>query len=194
MKKPIRVLLVEDDEADSELIIAELDRAGLDTTTQRVDSKERFTSALRDFAPDVVLCDSGLGPFSAKAAIEIVRLTRPAVALIVVTGNTDQRITVESVRNGAEDVIHKSDLSRLPGAINSALAARRRLEKLTPRQLQVLRLVAEGLSTPEIAQRLQLSTKTIETHRTELMKRLGFHDVVTLVRYAIRVGIVGSEL
>jgi DNA-binding NarL/FixJ family response regulator len=83
----------------------------------------------------------------------------------------------------------KEDLSRLAPAIISALSVRRRLERVTPRQLQVLQLVAEGHSTREIARRLKLSVKTVETHRGEMMKRLGIHDVVALVRYAVRVGL-----
>jgi DNA-binding CsgD family transcriptional regulator len=54
----------------------------------------------------------------------------------------------------------------------------------------VLQLIAEGLSTKEIAQRLRLSAKTVETHRTELMKRLGIRGIPGLVRYAMRVGII----
>ena len=65
-------------------------------------------------------------------------------------------------------------------------------EMLTPRQREVLQLIAEGLTTKEIASRLDLSMKTVETHRTELMQRLGIHGVAGLVRYAIRAGIVGS--
>jgi DNA-binding NarL/FixJ family response regulator len=66
-------------------------------------------------------------------------------------------------------------------------------ELLTPRQREVLQLIAEGLSTKEIAGRLDLSVKTVETHRTELMERLGIHGVAGLVRYAIRVGLVHVE-
>jgi DNA-binding NarL/FixJ family response regulator len=54
----------------------------------------------------------------------------------------------------------------------------------------VLRLVAEGHSTPDIAQRLRISAKTVDSHRGEAMRRLGIHDVVGLVKYAVRVGLV----
>jgi DNA-binding NarL/FixJ family response regulator len=67
------------------------------------------------------------------------------------------------------------------------------VEVLTPRQREILQLVAEGHSTKEIAQRLVLSVKTVESHRTQLMERLGIHDVSGLVRYAIRLGIVRVE-
>jgi DNA-binding NarL/FixJ family response regulator len=66
-------------------------------------------------------------------------------------------------------------------------------EALTPRQREVLQLIAEGRTTKEIARRLDLSVKTVETHRTQLMKQLDLHDVAGLVRYAIRTGLISSE-
>lgn len=66
-------------------------------------------------------------------------------------------------------------------------------EALTPRQREVLQLIAEGESTKEIARRLKLSVKTVETHRSQLMKQLDLHEVAALVRYAIRTGLISSE-
>jgi len=63
---------------------------------------------------------------------------------------------------------------------------------LTPRQREVLQLIAEGHSTKEIARRLDLSVKTVETHRTQLMKQLDIHEVAGLVRYAMRAGLVSA--
>jgi DNA-binding NarL/FixJ family response regulator len=79
-------------------------------------------------------------------------------------------------------------------SITDALAIRGPLYKLTDRQVEVLKLVAEGLRTRDIAKRLKLSVKTVESHRGEIMKRLGIHDVVSLVRYAIRVGLIPSAV
>jgi DNA-binding NarL/FixJ family response regulator len=67
------------------------------------------------------------------------------------------------------------------------------LERLTSRQREILQLVAEGLTTKEIARKLSLSVKTVETHRTQLMRRLEIHDVAGLVRYAIRAGLISPE-
>ncbi len=64
---------------------------------------------------------------------------------------------------------------------------------LTPRQREVLQLVAEGLSTKEIARHLDLSVKTVDTHRSQLMKQLDIHDVAGLVRYAMRSGLVSTD-
>jgi len=64
---------------------------------------------------------------------------------------------------------------------------------LTVRQREVMQLIAEGHTTKEIAQRLQVSVKTVETHRTQLMQRLDIHDVAGLVRYAMRLGLLSLE-
>lgn len=65
--------------------------------------------------------------------------------------------------------------------------------QLTPRQREVLQLVAEGYSTKEIARRLDLSVKTVDTHRTQLMKQLDIHEVAGLVRYALRTGLISAD-
>jgi DNA-binding NarL/FixJ family response regulator len=64
---------------------------------------------------------------------------------------------------------------------------------LTPRQREILQLVAEGRSTKEIASLLELSIKTVETHRAQIMERLDIHDLAGLVRYAVRAGLVSPE-
>ena len=190
MSGPLRLLLVEDDAADAELITHALGKADLDVTVQRVDSEDAFTSALESFAPQVVLSDHSLGRFDALAALEIARLACPGIPLIVVSGGLDDQMAVALLRAGAEDIVRKDRLARLGTSIQQALAVRRPLERLTPRQLQVLRLVAEGQTTREIAESLDLSVKTVETHRGQVMKRLEIHDLPGVVRYAVRVGLV----
>jgi DNA-binding NarL/FixJ family response regulator len=66
-------------------------------------------------------------------------------------------------------------------------------DPLTPRQREVLKLIAEGLTTKAIARRLDISAKTADTHRVQLMERLGIHDIAGLVRYAIRTGLVDQD-
>jgi DNA-binding NarL/FixJ family response regulator len=186
----IRVLILEDNEADAELIRHELLRAGLSTITDRVDSEGGFAAALREFEPDVVLSDHSLSQFDAQSALALMRKVRPTTPLIIVTGRPNSDATVACLRAGAEDLLTKGNLGRLAAAITNALALRRPLEALTSRQVEVLRLVAEGHRTRDIATRLKLSVKTVESHRGEVMKRLEIHDVVNLVRYALRVGLV----
>jgi DNA-binding NarL/FixJ family response regulator len=67
------------------------------------------------------------------------------------------------------------------------------LDVLTPRQREILQLVAEGKSTKEVAQMLDLSVKTVETHRAQIMDRLGIRDLAGLVRYAVRTGLVSTD-
>jgi DNA-binding NarL/FixJ family response regulator len=193
VSSPIRILMLEDNEADAELIRHELRRSNLPNVTERVDSEVAFASALRDFAPDVVLSDHSLAQFDAQSALALLRSARPATPLIIVTGSLHSEKTVACLRAGAEDLIIKGNLGRLAASITEALHLRRPLEELTPRQIEVLRMVAEGHRTREIATRLKLSVKTVESHRGEIMKRLKIHDVVGLVRYAMRVGLVVAE-
>jgi DNA-binding NarL/FixJ family response regulator len=193
LTKTLRILLVEDDARDAELIEEQLRRTGMKATLQRVDTEKGFASGLREFAPDVVLSDHSLAQFNAKAALKVLRAVRPTTPLIVVSGLIDGQTVVACVRAGAEDILLKDHLARLGSAIEAALSVRRRIRKLSPRQLEVLRQVAEGHTTADIARRLGLSVKTVETHRSELMKRLGIHDVVGLVRYAVRIGLVLAE-
>ena len=188
--KPVRVLLLEDSEADAELIRHELLRSGLPAITERVETESAFASAVKDFLPDVVLSDHSLGTFDAESALALLRSVRPTTPLILVTGAVNSDATVACIRAGAEDLITKTNLSRLAASITKAVQLRRPLDRLTPRQIEVLRMVAEGHRTREIAARLKLSVKTVESHRGEIMKRLAIHDVVGLVRYAMRVGLV----
>jgi DNA-binding NarL/FixJ family response regulator len=190
--KPIRILMLEDSEADAELIRIELHRAELPTLTARVDSEDTVASAVGDFAAVVVLSDHCLGQFDSCVALEILRAVRPTAPFIIVTRSLTDAQSVAAIRSGVEDLVLKVYLSRLAASITEALAIRRPLHKLTERQVQVLRLVAEGYRTREIANRLGLSVKTVESHRGEIMKRLKMHDVVSLVRYAMRVGLVAA--
>jgi len=194
MSKTLRILHLEDNVADVERVKTELARAGMKVLSERVSSGDGFTSALRQFQPDVVLCDHTDAAFDARAALAALQTHRPTAPLILVSSAVDEQTAVTSVRAGAEDIVLKRNLGRLSSAIEAALAVRRRLRKLTPRQLEVLRLVAAGHTTREIARRLKLSAKTIESHRGEVMKRLAMHDVVALVRYAVRVGLVPPEV
>jgi len=188
--RTLRVLFLDDDPADTAMVTESLARSGMTVVTERVDSLEALTQALREFAPDVVLSDDVLENFDARAALEVVQNLRPTAPVIVVADAPERHSAASFVRAGVEDLVLKSCLDRLAPTIECALAVRRRLEKLTPRQMEVMRLMAEGLSTPKIARRLALSSKTIETHRGEIMKRVGIHDLVGLVRYAVRVGLV----
>jgi DNA-binding NarL/FixJ family response regulator len=191
-KGSIRVLLLQDSDADADLIKTELDRSDLPVVFERANCPNTFAEALRKFAPHVVVSHHPRGDFNVRAALTLVRDVRPTAPLIVVAESVSGSEAVACVRAGAEDLVLKQNLRRLAAAIKNALTVRRSLVKLTPRQIEVLRLVAEGRRTREIASALKLSVKTVESHRGEVMKRLGVRDVVSLVHYAMRVGLVAS--
>jgi DNA-binding NarL/FixJ family response regulator len=187
----LRVLLLEDDASDAELVTHTLRREDVTCTVHVVDNREGFSRALDVFAPDVVLSDHGVSDFPALDALALLQERRPMTALLLVSGTLEEN-AIASLKAGAADFIRKADLTRLAPAIRTALELRAPLRRLSPRQCAVLQLLAAGSSTRDIAARLQVSVKTIETHRAQVMKRLDIHDVASLVRFAVRVGIVSA--
>lgn len=167
--------------------------------------------------PDVVLMDlmmPGLNGLDAAA-----RITRafPATRVIMLSMNAGEDSVLQTLRAGAVGYLVKTaDPAELELAIravargetflSSAISGhvvaaclgqvRREqtsLERLSPRQREVLQLVAEGHTTKEVARALGISAKTAEAYRGELMKALDIHDVASLTRYAIRTGLVSPE-
>ena len=189
----MRVLLLEDCEADAELVLEHLRRSGLTVRAERVDAKADFLERLAEFEPHVVLSDHSMGPFTALDAVRVLQRARPGTPLILVTGALDEAAAVAYLKAGADDLVLKHNLARLRPAIDTALTVRHKLGRLSPRQLEVVRLLAEGQGTREIARRLSLSVKTVETHRREGMKRLDIDSIASLVRYAVRVRLVSPE-
>lgn len=186
----IRILLLEDSRVDAELIARELGRSEMRVVLERVDSEASFTAALDTFAPDVVLSDHALAQFDSQAALETLRAICPATPFIIVTGAQLGAVASASIRAGADDVVFKAHLGGLAASISRALAMRGPLRTLSTRQIEVLKLVAEGHRTRDIADRLGLRVKTVESHRYALMKRLHLDSVVGLVRFAIQVGLI----
>jgi len=163
-----------------------------DATVLRLEAEAPFERALDEFAPDVILCHEPVtGGFSALDALRVTQARRPEAPLLLVAPAFGE-MSSEALRAGAADFVATADLTRLRPAIAAALKRREALRKLTKRQRQVLQLIAAGNSTREVARRLRLSVKTVETHRAQVMKRLDIHDVASLVRYAVRVGIVSA--
>jgi DNA-binding NarL/FixJ family response regulator len=185
----LKILLLEDDPLDAELIVGALHRTAPGWKVQRVATRAAFTQALASLEPNVVLSDHAVSSFDAFDALQLTRTRRPGIPFVLVAGMFEET-TARCLRSGADNFVNKSDLSRLSPAIVAAVAVREPLLKLSERQLQVLQLIALGCSTRETARRMQLSVKTVETHRAEVMKRLEIHDVAGLVRFAIRVGLI----
>ena len=140
---------------------------------------------------------------------------RPELKVLVLTMHASAEYVARAVREGADGYLLKdSAVQDLVAAIEAVMAgreyysppvqrelsemvrgnagAKRRPEPITERERAVLKLVAEGLSTKEIATRLDISTRTVETHRANLMRKLGLHSVARLTQYAIREGLIDA--
>ena len=188
----LRVLLVTADPRDADLITCAVQRTNPSATVVHVESRAAFLRALEIFEPDVILCDDGAVEFNAAGALRLSQ-TRLQASPFLLLANTFEQSDSDCLKMGASDCIFRSDLGRLLPAITLAMAARSPLRRLSKRQREVLQLLAMSCSTREIAQRLGLSVKTVETHRAAVMKRLGIRQLANLVRYSLEIGLIERE-
>lgn len=164
--------------------------------------------------PRLVLMDIAMPGLNGLEAAARLQQSAPQAQVIILSMHQEDQYVRQALRNGARGYLLKDSAPlelqlaiqavvrgdtwlspAITKGVMSDYAQRLRNEEvqevpLSPRQREVLQLIAEGLSTKEIAQRLDLSVKTVESHRTLLMKQLGIHEVTGLVRYALRKGII----
>ena len=188
--QPIRILLLSTNDTYGDLIGQTLADSGTTSAVTRASGREQFTTALTENKPDVVIAEYSPSGFDVRGALEVIRASKPATPVIVLSESLTGADAVACLRAGADDIVLAHNIRRLPEAITSAILRRSPLSKLTARQFEVMRMVAEGHRTRDIADQLKLSVKTVESHRGEVMKRLEMHGVVNLVRYAMQVGLV----
>jgi len=167
--------------------------------------------------PDIVIMDIGMEGLNGLEAAARIAKSTPAPRVIILSMHANEEYVRRSLQAGAAGYLLKgAEPAELELAIHAVMRGESYLtpavskqvvqdylqgsgvkpdplQDLTPRQREVLQLIAEGNSTKEIAHKLNLSIKTVETHRGELMNRLDIHDVAGLVRYAIRTGIVTPD-
>jgi signal transduction histidine kinase len=124
MEKHLRILVLEDMEDDLELIEYILTDANLKFTTKRVDNREQFVSALMRDHVDVILSDHSLPQFNSDEALSIYRESGLKIPFILVTGAVSDEFAVNSIKQGADDYVLKSNLTRLPSAIVNAVKQR----------------------------------------------------------------------
>ncbi|HEX6315990.1 MAG TPA: response regulator transcription factor [Gemmatimonadaceae bacterium] len=186
-----RILLLESDQRDAEMVAEALRSNGHGVDIKHVESEAAFADALDSFQPDVVVSGK-LAGLTSHDALEMSRQRRPEVPFVLVGEGVDRDVTA-SLRAGAADFVGKQELDRLPAAVDTALEERAPLRRLSRRQREVFRLLASGVTMRDIASQLGLSRKTVETHRAQVMARLGARHVPELVRLAIRLGIVSTE-
>jgi DNA-binding NarL/FixJ family response regulator len=215
--KTVRVLLA-DDHALVRAGIRELVHkiAGLEVVGEAGDGRTAC-KLVNETRPDLVLLDIAMkGASGLETAASITR-DHPDVRIIMLSMHSSEEYVARALRAGASGYILKQaaadelesgiaavlrgetylSLAISRTATEDCLTQRTREQdpdaSLTMRQREVLQLIAEGRSTKEIAIRLDVSVKTIETHRTQLMNRLGIHDVAGLVRAAMRAGLIPPE-
>ena len=143
----MRILMLEDDDSDEELIRRELVRLTPTPAIRRVTTESAFLAALSDFLPDVILCDHNVPTFGGRIALDAVRRTAPETPFILVTGSLDEETAVSYLKAGASDYILKDRLVRLGPAILDALTRarqRRSLKQLEEQLLQAQKMEAVG--------------------------------------------------
>jgi len=162
-------------------------------------------------APDVLLLDLNMPDISGLEALDRIRGDGAATQVVILSMHKSLEHVRSALRLGAAGYLLKDAApAELGAALATVTAGGRWLSHgidlpdgetvcraaderalLTERQREVLRLIADGLGTREIAERLRLSVKTVETHRAQIMERLAIRDVAGLVKYAIRQGLSG---
>src|SRR5205814_3353496 len=113
VKKEIRILMLEDNVADAELIRFALREGGLAFSLKRVDSKSAFLRVLEEHTPDVILLDYALPGFDGFSALTLAQETYPDIPFIFVTGTLGEEVVIEMLKSGATDYVLKTRLSRL---------------------------------------------------------------------------------
>jgi len=215
--KPTRVLLADDHKLVRSGFRSMLETLGnIEIVAETGDGREAL-ELIRKHRPDVVLMDITMPSLTGLEVAQRVAEEIDTVRIIILSMHTSEDYIARAIRAGVSGYLLKTaDPVELELALRAAMNREmylsptvskqlvddyaRRLgpqaspaEQLTPRQREILQLIAEGKSTKDIAITLNVSVKTVETHRKDLMDRLGIYDVPGLVRFAIRVGIIKAE-
>jgi DNA-binding NarL/FixJ family response regulator len=212
----IRVLLVEDHNLVRAGIRSLLDSfQDIDVVGEAANGRDALRMT-RQLGPEVVLMDISMPELNGMEATGRLKKCCPDSKVLMLSMHNDEEYVAQSLRAGARGYLVKDaatkelelaihTLARGEIYISSSVSMSvvdklmaddsdgSALNQLTSRQREILQLVAEGCSTREIAERLSLSIKTVETHRTHLMERLEIRDVPGLVRFALKAGLIQSD-
>ncbi|PKH38208.1 DNA-binding response regulator [Pseudomonas sp. 43NM1] len=175
---------------------------------------------VEQLSPDIILLDISMKETGGLEALQRLKLVRPQSKVLILSMHTDPSLIMQALESGAHGYLLKdttatelehalealrNDERYLSPAIahtviNQALTRNQKhqpavpdMHNLTARQLEILRLIVRGKSTREIANGLGLSIKTVETHRSQIMKRLQIYDVAGLVLFAVREQIISLD-
>jgi DNA-binding NarL/FixJ family response regulator len=221
LKPAIKVFLIEDHNlvrAGIKSLLAQLQ--GVEVAGEAGNGREALRMMKEEMpaVPDIVLTDIAMAGLNGMETTARITKHFPNVRVIVLSMYANEEYVMQALRAGAAGyLVKEAATSELELAIRAVargdtylspavsgkvidktlgriVPQNSPLERLTPRQREILQLIAEGRSTKQIADTLKLSVKTVETHRAQLMSRLEIYDVPGLVRYAIRVGMISSDL
>jgi DNA-binding NarL/FixJ family response regulator len=216
MPHSMRVLLADDHVLVRAGIRALLDKlSDVQVVAEANDGREAL-ALIEIHQPEVVIMDVAMPGLNGLEATARIGREFPHVRVIILSMHANEEYVQQALRVGAAGYLLKdAAMVELEVALKTVingeaylspdlaqrLAAYTRriggeaslLERLTPRQREILQLIAEGHTTQDIALILKISPKTVETHRAQLMDRLGVYDVPGLVRYAIRSGLIVSD-
>ena len=211
----MRILVADDHEVVRRGLQALLEaQPGWEVSGEAADGREAVEKA-RQLKPDVVIMDISMPQLNGLEATRQILKINPSARVLILTMHESDQIVHEVLDAGARGYVLKSDAGRdLVGAVEALLRYNSFLsskvaemvldgyramaaednklmhDHLTPREREVLQLLAEGKSSKEVAVELGLSVSTAETHRTNIMRKLDLHSVSDLVRYAVRNNII----
>lgn len=179
------------------------------TVTGEADCGEAGLKDIESSNPDIVVLDYVMPGKSGLEVLEILRRRHPSISVILLTASKSESILTEAINSGAQGVILKQDTSKelvqtvktvhegekaISSSILPLLERADVLEDLTKREKQVLRMIAGGYRNREIADDLNISMKTVDTHRTNLMRKLNLHSVVDVVDFANKAGLIDPTI
>lgn len=218
MNRPLRIVLAEDHtlvRAGLRTLLHQLDRVTV--VGEAADGREAVELA-KAHKPDMILMDISMPGLNGIDATRQVKKELPGVRVVILSMHSSEEHVMQALRAGASGYLLKEsaplELELALQAVGSgetylsppisrqviegymqrvADTTQDALATLSVRQREILQLVAEGNSSKEIARRLDLSVKTVETHRAQLMDRLQIRDVAGLVRFAIRTGLISAD-
>jgi RNA polymerase sigma factor (sigma-70 family) len=213
--KSIRVLIADDHALVRAGIRALVEKIDGVVVVGEAGTGSEALELVKEHKPNLMLLDITMPDGGGFDVLDHVTKKYPDIKVIVLTVHDAGEYAIRALREGAAGFLPKSAASiELEQAIETVIRGevyispetsrktlleygkgtkRDLLATLSPRQREVLRLIAEGKTTKQIAQILEISVKTVETHRAQLMERLDIHDVAGLVRYAIIVGLIEVE-
>ena len=213
----IRVVLADDHALARRGVRSLLTEAGdIEIVAEAADGVTALT-LVETHRPDVLVTDIEMPGLGGLELTERVFRDWPATKVLIISMHKGKEYATKAITSGAAGYLLKdAGASEFEAAVRAvfrgenylspaisahlvaeytrlAHAEQQAVEPLTPRQRQVLQLIAEGLPTKAIARRLAISAKTVDAHRSQLMERLDIHDVAHLVRYAIRNHLIESD-